>query len=89
MLPNEDWWIKSDGCDVVPGLTESMRLDWGDDIDLGDGKQKQHEKYLCHVQCVKGIVHDLGNLHQRTLVISDLRNIHESLKDDLTFIPTG
>ena len=43
VLPNEEWWIKSDGCDVIPGLTESVRLEWSGDVDLGDGSlQKQH-----------------------------------------------
>lgn len=36
-LPDESWWIKSDGCDVVAGLTESMRGEWSGDVDLGDG----------------------------------------------------
>lgn len=67
-----------------------MRLEWGGDIDLGDGKlQQQYEKYLCRVQLVKGIVRDLINLHQRSLIISDLHKIQESLEDDLSFIPTG
>lgn len=75
---------------MVAGLTESMRSEWGGDIDLGDGKlQKQYEKYLCRIKLVKGIVRNLGNSHQRSLVTSDLHKIQESLKDDLTFIPTG
>ena len=24
VLPDADWWIKSDGCDVVAGLIESV-----------------------------------------------------------------
>lgn len=70
MLPNECWWIKSDGCDVVAGLTESMALEWGEDIDLGDGKlQQQYEKYLCRLQLVKGIVRNLSDLHQSGPVV--------------------
>lgn len=65
MLPNEEWWIKSDGCDIVAGLTESVKLEWGGDIDHGDGKLlQQHEKYLCRVQLVKGIVRNLSDVHQ-------------------------
>ena len=90
MLPDECWWIKSDGCDVVAGLTESMTSQWSGDIDLGDGKlQQQYEKYLCRLQLVKGIIRDLSDLHQRSLVVSDLHKILESLDDDLSFIPTG
>lgn len=73
MIPDGYWWAKSDGCDVVPGLTESMRLDWGGDVDLGDGElQKQHEDYLCWIQLVKSIICDLHNLQQRSTVVSNL-----------------
>ena len=36
IMPNDKWWIKSESVDVVAGLTESMRSEWGGDIDLGD-----------------------------------------------------
>ena len=82
--------VKSDGCDVVAGLTECMRLEWGGDIDLGDGElQRQHEKYLCRVQLVKGILRNVCDVHQRNLIILDLQMIKESLEEDLLFILTG
>jgi len=31
------WWIKADGCDITPGLTESVKGKWGGDVDLCDG----------------------------------------------------
>ena len=75
-LPNEDWWIKSDGCDIVAGLTESMRLEWGGDVDLGDRKLQQHYKtYLSRLTLAKGIVRDLNDSNQRNSTISDLINI--------------
>lgn len=90
MLPDVSWWIKSDGCDVVAGLTESMRSEWGGDIDLGDGKlQKQYEKYLSRLQLVKSIVRTIDDAHQRALIVHDLREIMKNLDDDLSFIPTG
>ena len=65
-------------------------LEWGGDIDLGDGElQKQHEKYLCRVQLVKGILRNVSDVHQRSLTISDLHKIQKSLEDDLLFLPTG
>lgn len=68
MLPDACWWIKSDGCDVVAGLTESMKSEWGGDTDLGDGElQQQYENRL---QLVKGIIRNLSDLHQRSLVAS-------------------
>ena len=67
-----------------------MTLEWGGDIDLGDGEpQKQHEKYLCRVQLVKGILRNVSDVHQRSLTISDLHKIQKSLEDDLLFLPTG
>ena len=32
--PNSQWWVKADGVDLVPGLEESMRMEWSGDIDL-------------------------------------------------------
>ena len=67
-----------------------MRLEWGGDIDLWDRElQQQHDKYLCRVQLVKGILRNVSDAHQRTLAISDLQKIQKSLEDDLLFIPTG
>ena len=37
------WWIKADGCDIVPGVAESTRGVWSGDVDVNDGgvdKQK-------------------------------------------------
>lgn len=90
MLPDASWWIKSDGCDVVAGLTESMRSEWGGDIDLGDGKlQQKYKKYLSRLQLVKGIVRTANDVHQRSLIVHDLHEIMQNLEDDLSFIPTG
>ncbi len=89
-MPDDEWWIKSDGVDVVSGLTESMRLEWGGDVDLGDGKLlSQHEKYLSRVHMVKGMVRNLNDSDQRSLSISDIVNIKASLDNDLVFIPKG
>ena len=58
MLPNVEWWIKSDGCDVVSGLTESVNHQWSGDVDLGDGcVQKQHTDYLKRIEHVNGLSH--------------------------------
>lgn len=67
-----------------------MTLEWGGDVDLGDGKlQLQHEEYFCRVRHVKAIVRNFSDLHQRSLTISDLMKVKESLEDDLSFIPKG
>ena len=33
--PNARWWIKADGCDIISGLEESLRLEWNGDVDFG------------------------------------------------------
>ena len=88
-LPDTDWWIKSDGCDIVAGLTESTRSEWTGDVDMGDGKlQKQYHDYVKRIELVKGINRQFSDT-QRQLTIEDLSDIQQSLQSDLTFIPTG
>ena len=31
--PGTYWWIKGDGCDVIPGLGESVAGEWSGDVD--------------------------------------------------------
>ena len=55
VLPDVEWWIKSNRCDVIAGLTESMRLEWSD-VDLNDGRlQKQYDEYMKRVNLVQHI----------------------------------
>ncbi len=86
-MPDDEWWIKSDVVDVVSGLTESMRLEWGGDVD--QELLSQHEKYLSRVRMVKGMVRNLNDSDQRSLTISDMVNIKASLDNDLVFISKG
>lgn len=68
ILPDEEWWVRSDGCDVIPGLTDSMRLEWGGDVDFGDGHvQKQHKEYLDLISLVGGLVRDVSDPEGRSL----------------------
>jgi len=42
--PDAWWWLKADGCDINPGLKESVKRQWSGDVDLDDGLlQKQHD----------------------------------------------
>ncbi len=84
MLPNVEWWIKSDGCDVVSGLTESVNHQWSGDVDLGDGSvQKQHTEYLKRLELVNGLS------HQKQQRIDTLQTIKQSLQKDLQCLPGG
>ncbi len=38
--PEAKWWIKADGCDIVSGLEESVRLEWN-----GDAVQELYHMY--------------------------------------------
>ena len=35
--PDAWWWIKADGCDILPGVAESTKGIWSGDVDLNDG----------------------------------------------------
>ena len=84
VLPDVEWWIKSDGCDVVCGLTESMKFEWSGDVDLGDGSvQKQHADYLARIKRVNGLSLDNQDL------VDELYTIQQSLKEDLRYLPGG
>lgn len=39
--PDCNWWLKGDGCDLISGLGESMRLQWSGDVDLNTGSLQQ------------------------------------------------
>ena len=84
MLPNVEWWIKSDGCDVVSGLTESVRYELSGDVDLGDGSvQKQHADFLKRIE----LANSLSHLKQQR--IDTLRTIKQSVQNDLQYLPGG
>ena len=90
IMPDEEWWIKSDGCDVVKGLTESMRLEWGGDVDLGDDTlQRHHEDYLSQLTLVKGITRNANVPNECSLIIADLKIIKTNLDEHLLFAPQG
>ena len=43
---NTWWWVKGDGCDLVSGLQESVRMNWSGDVDLNTGElQAQYHAY--------------------------------------------
>lgn len=89
-MPDEDWWIKSDACDVVAGLMESSRMVWAGDVDLRDGElQKQYKSYISYIQLVNRIVRDQNDTHHRSCTVMDLKSISSALVKDLSFITEG
>lgn len=82
--PNSWWWLKADGCDLVKGLKESVKLQWSGDVDLNDGDlQKQYSEYKNRLQSVEraGLVQDNA--------CADFKSILQDLTKDLEFIQSG
>ena len=86
--PEAWWWVKADGCDIVGGLKESVKLDWSGDVDLNDGKVATlHAEYKSRLKFLQ----DVG-MHPRkehNVMIADLHHLQEDLKADLTSLSSG
>lgn len=63
-----------DGCDLVSGLQESVRLQWNGDIDFGDGDiQLMHNMYLSRLKRVDMIITaDVFSREKRCVVLQTL-----------------
>ena len=88
LLPDAEWWVKADGVDVVPGITESVRKEWSGDVDLNDGSIEQtHEADMKRVKSTQNI--GLGHRKRHSLVQQDLVQLELDLTDDVTFLSSG
>ena len=75
---------------MVAGLTESMRGEWGGDVDLGDGElAKRFSEYSELILTVKGMCGQLTDSVERSHTLLKLGIIKKALEDDLEFVPTG
>ena len=80
-----NWWIKGDGCDIVPGLCESVQHKWSGDVDLNDGKlQAVYQIYLSRLQFVSTI--GLGCSREWVVIRDDF---HKQLLIDKDFSIEG
>jgi len=82
--PTAWWWLKADGCDLVKGLKESVKLKWSGDVDLNDGElQEQYNTYIGHLESVKkaGLVQEHASV--------ELKRISEDLAKDLQYVQSG
>ena len=82
--PTAWWWLKADGCDLVKGLKESVKLQWSGDVDLNDGQlQKQYEEYVSRLESVKkaGLVPECAS--------NELTHILEDITKDLQYVQSG
>ena len=82
------WWIKADGCDLVPGLCESVQRKWSGDVDLNDGElQAEYQSYLSRLEFVSGLA--LGSRRERNTIVADLEKIHQQLLHGKDFACKG
>lgn len=86
--PHATWWIKGDGCDIVPGLCESVHLKWSGDVDLNDGKvQCDYQQYKSRLDFVSGL--GVGTRQSRSIIHGDLSTLHQQLLMDKEFSVKG
>lgn len=75
--------MKADGCDLIPGLSESTRGIWSGDVDLSDGDlEKQHQLYASRILSVE----NLQFTESKRFLTSHLKDHLQQLKEDLTFL---
>lgn len=87
MHPNAKWWIKADGCDVVSGLEESVRLEWHGDVDYGNSEvQLLYNLYRHRLKVIDQIASVTPVQDKRRLVIETLQQEQSTLCVDVNFI---
>lgn len=76
------WWIKADGCDIVPGLHESVKMEWSGDVDLNDKVvQERYRKYRSRLEMIL----ELGRSSLQN-ARTTLQALASSLLEDLNFL---
>ena len=86
--PHAIWWIKGDGCDVVPGICESVTLKWSGDIDLNTGElQASYKEYRARLRFIAEI--GLKTRQERCIVMEDLKKVRQQLVDEKDFAIQG
>ena len=86
--PHAIWWIKGDGCDVVPSICESVNLKWSGDIDLNTGElQASYQAYRGRLRFIAEI--GLKTRQERCIIVEDLKKVHQQLVDEKDFAIRG
>ena len=83
--PSASWWVKADGCDIVSGLEESVRLEWNGDVDMGTGElQVMYQDYMGRLERIR-------SMRDRGIQDSLRVLLHEKvdLTEDLDYISQG
>ena len=90
--PNTRWWVKADGCDLVSGLEESVKLEWNGDADYRTSAvQELYNTYRSRLDSVNSLVSDIPIVEpdrRQTLFVA-LKREYNSLCGDVNFIVAG
>ena len=82
--PNTTWWIKGDGCDVVPGICESVQMVWSGDVYLNDGElQEAYQLYRKKLKFISGI--GVKGNQTKAMILEDLKALHQQILSDKDF----
>ena len=85
--PDAKWWIKADGCDIVSGLEESLRLEWNGDVDFGTSEvQLLYSLYRRRLELLDKIACDKSVQSKRQLLVQTLHQEQSTLHTDIKFI---
>ena len=64
-----NWWINGDAVDLVAGLGESVKGEWSDDVDIGDGRQQEMlREYQRRLQMIA-----LKDRRESSVIVADLK----------------
>ena len=86
--PDVWWWIKADGCDILPGLGESVRGIWSGDVDHNNGDlQRQYTAYQERLKSIAGI--QMAHSSDHIELLEKLKVTCSKLSDDLNFLHSG
>ena len=88
--PSAKWWIKADGCDIVSGLEESVRLEWNGDVDYGTSElQLLYSSYRHRLDLIEKLSSDDPLEDRRQFVLENLQREYNVLCADINFIGEG
>jgi len=86
--PGATWWIKGDGCDVVPGICESVNMVWSGDVDLyGEKLQKAYQHYRSQLEFISGI--GLKARQIKDSIVQDLKTPYDWLVSNRDYATKG
>ena len=85
--PNARWWIKADGCDIICGLEESLRLEWNGDVEFGTSEvQVLYKMYRDRLTLLDWIATDTSVDENRQFIVNTLLHEKCTISKDIEFI---